>query len=117
MKCVKKRSASRICVSSFRRGHANLLCIDPILVYVLPWQAQDCIPALAHISRQSSPNSPGGGVGVVRWLGHVMLKIDFFPTFPIGFDTKGIKNIIVLPTYPLIHQNIFFYCEFGQVHF
>ncbi len=24
-----------------RRGHANLLCIDPILVYVLPWQAQD----------------------------------------------------------------------------
>ncbi|KAL7858706.1 hypothetical protein AOLI_G00188080 [Acnodon oligacanthus] len=29
-------SASRICVSSFRRGHANLLCIDPILVYVLP---------------------------------------------------------------------------------
>ncbi len=23
------------------QGHANLLCIDPILVYVLPWQAQD----------------------------------------------------------------------------
>ena len=37
---TKKRNASRICVSSFRRGHANLLCIDPILVYVLPWQAQ-----------------------------------------------------------------------------
>ena len=27
--------ASRICVSSLRRGHANLLCIVPILVYVL----------------------------------------------------------------------------------
>ena len=26
--------ASRICVSSLRRGHANLLCIVPILVYV-----------------------------------------------------------------------------------
>ena len=27
-------NASRICVSSLRRGHANLLCIVPILVYV-----------------------------------------------------------------------------------
>ena len=29
-------NASRICVSSLRRGHANLLCIVPILVYVQP---------------------------------------------------------------------------------
>ena len=28
----------QFCVSSLRRGHANLLCIDPILVYVLPKQ-------------------------------------------------------------------------------
>ena len=34
--CMKKIwNASRICVSSLRRGHANLLCIVPILVYVL----------------------------------------------------------------------------------
>ena len=32
-------TASWICVSSLRRGHANL-CIVPILVYVLPKQAQ-----------------------------------------------------------------------------
>ena len=32
----KMRNASRICVSSLRRGHANLLCIVPILVYVKP---------------------------------------------------------------------------------
>ena len=32
-------NASRICVSSLRRGHANLLCIVPILVYVLPKRA------------------------------------------------------------------------------
>jgi hypothetical protein len=31
-------NASRFCVSSLRRGHANLLCIVPILVYVLPKQ-------------------------------------------------------------------------------
>ena len=32
--------ASRMCMSSLRRGHANLLCIIPILVYVLPKRAQ-----------------------------------------------------------------------------
>ena len=34
----KMWNASRFCVSSLRRGHANLLCIVPILVYVLPKQ-------------------------------------------------------------------------------
>ena len=37
---VKMWNASRFCVSSLRRGHANLLCIVPILVYVLPKQVQ-----------------------------------------------------------------------------
>ncbi len=37
---MKMWNASRFCVSSLRRGHANLLCIVPILVYVLPKQAQ-----------------------------------------------------------------------------
>ena len=35
IKNIKYGNASRICVSSLRRGHANLLCIVPILVYVL----------------------------------------------------------------------------------
>ena len=37
--CWQKRkiwNASRFCVSSLRRGHANLLCIVPILVYADP---------------------------------------------------------------------------------
>ena len=35
--CVLKIwNASQICMSSLSRGHANLLCIVPILVYVLP---------------------------------------------------------------------------------
>lgn len=37
----KMWNASRFCVSSLRRGHANLLCIVPILVYVLPKHAQE----------------------------------------------------------------------------
>ena len=32
-------NASRICVSSLRRGHSNILCIVPILEYVLPKRA------------------------------------------------------------------------------
>ena len=35
----KIRNASQICMSSLRRGHANLFCIVPILVYVLPKRA------------------------------------------------------------------------------
>ncbi len=34
--CKKMWNASRFCVSSLCRGHANLLCIVPILVYVHP---------------------------------------------------------------------------------
>ncbi len=37
VKSIKKIwNASRFCVSSLRRGHANLLCIVPILVNVPP---------------------------------------------------------------------------------
>ena len=36
---LKTWNASRICVSSLNKGHANLLCMVPILVYVLPKQA------------------------------------------------------------------------------
>ena len=35
----KIRNASRICTSSLRRGRANLLCVVPVLVRVLPKQA------------------------------------------------------------------------------
>ena len=36
---VKIWNVSWICMSSLHRGHVNLLCIIPILVYVLPKQA------------------------------------------------------------------------------
>ena len=39
---LKIWNASRICMSSLHRGHANLLCIVPILVYVLPKRALSC---------------------------------------------------------------------------
>ena len=41
-------NASRFCVSSLRRGHANLLCIVPILVYVLPKQVHFYLEEMAY---------------------------------------------------------------------
>ena len=46
-------NASRICVSSLRRGHANLLCIVPILVYVLPKRAR-FLPSTWHLLKAHS---------------------------------------------------------------
>ena len=48
-------NASRICVSSLRRGHANLLCIVPILVYVTEVTSIPKAPSLyilAQLSRK-----------------------------------------------------------------
>lgn len=42
-------NASRICVSSLRRGHANLLCIVPILVYVRPKHVQLSTVSMLYI--------------------------------------------------------------------
>ena len=42
---LKMLNASRFCMSSLRRGHANLLCIIPILVNVQPQlvnRVRDC---------------------------------------------------------------------------
>ena len=42
-------NASRICVSSLRRGHANLLCIVPILVYVVPKQLHQWLVRMLYL--------------------------------------------------------------------
>ena len=52
---MKIWNASRICVSSLRRGHANLLCIVPILVYVLPKQVHGHRLACPYIRGSQQP--------------------------------------------------------------
>ena len=42
-------NASRFCVSSLRRGHANLLCIVPILVYAHPKVDKICSVSLLYM--------------------------------------------------------------------
>ena len=52
-KMKKIWNASRICVSSLRRGHANLLCIVPILVYVPPKRVHIPIVKVSFCSFQT----------------------------------------------------------------
>ena len=47
-------NASRICVSSLRRGHANLLCIVPILVYVSPERTRYSIRIVKILMQEPS---------------------------------------------------------------
>ena len=62
----KMWNASRICVSSLRRGHANLLCIVPILVYVLPKQVhlQPKKYVIIYFTSRSSPKTGAKKFGV-----------------------------------------------------
>ena len=61
MRTQKMWNASRFCVSSLRRGHANLLCIVPILVYVLPkqytWWSQNLQCRSSPLNLNSEPKS------------------------------------------------------------
>ena len=52
MRTQKMWNASRFCVSSLRRGHANLLCIVPILVYAHPKVDKNRITFIELISDQ-----------------------------------------------------------------
>ena len=77
---AKMWNASRFCVSSLRRGHANLLCIVPILVYVLPKQVHfhwslltlslAKAGAIAGLPRPRSVRRPtkARGAVVAEWL-------------------------------------------------
>ena len=56
-------NASRFCVSSLRRGHANLLCIVPILVYVLPKQVQPRTPKMTI-----QPTNMVCSVPLAQWI-------------------------------------------------
>ena len=64
-------NASRICVSSLRRGHANLLCIVPILIYVQPklvryWTLlRSTIPATQTVTIS---NVYGAAAHCARWI-------------------------------------------------
>jgi hypothetical protein len=69
-------NASRFCVSSLRRGHANLLCIVPILVYVLPKQAHADLNFHLISSHKSLNKEP------VR-----------VPTYYVGYNCVG-KQIV-----------------------
>ncbi len=68
---------SRICVSSIHRGHANLLCIDPILVYVLPCKLKITGPLEVSVhlaSLQALTKVVGNWARVKTWHANLMQK-------------------------------------------
>ena len=84
-------NASRFCVSSLRRGHANLLCIVPILVYVLPKQV--------HLTRiQTSPlnfkvNKKYHTMTAGFKVGNVMYYSSSRPTTCLFFATHVVSDV------------------------
>ena len=54
----KSGYASRFCVSSLRRGHANLLCIVPILLYVLPKQVRPLNVGIVYLNQATTIQRP-----------------------------------------------------------
>ena len=75
--------ASRICMSSLRRGHANLLCIIPILVYVL----------LKSYKFYSSQNK----TSIVTWIHSINVLF-------LRYILRLNKNIILLTVIIIIPQ-------------
>ena len=71
------RGTEKIMPLPLRRGHANLLCIVPILVYVLPKQVQ--LTLLTHLYLYPRPPSPNRN-GVHRLKLTQKVKIQRFPT-------------------------------------
>ena len=80
-------NASRICVSSLRRGHANLLCIVPILVYVLPKRALFSHLLTCVCAQLCSPPSMGSspeGHGAHPWPAQDLLSRPQRSTVGVG---------------------------------
>ena len=91
---LKIWNASRICVSSLCRGHANLLCIISILVYVLPKQAPE-----EHFWNSNMCSNPGqmnqnhweldSGVNILNFnlptVSNMQLQLTLHPWFWVRY--------------------------------
>ena len=77
-------NASRFCVSSLRRGHANLLCIVPILVYVL----------LKQVHRDEEKIVATKAFQSISWCwdGVYQRYIGYFAGFKAGFHRADLDS-------------------------
>ena len=87
---IKIWNASRICVSSLRRGHANLLYIVPTLVYVLPKRARFLILNMSFMLEGSGLTLPL----LFRWLGLTHGPRLLWIVVPIPISFSDIWSII-----------------------
>ena len=92
---LKIWNASRICVSSLRRGHANLLCIVPILVYVLLKRALSLL--FNMLSRLVITFLPRSKHLLISWLQSLSSVI---------LEPKKIKSLTVSIVSPSIYHKV-----------
>ena len=86
---MKIWNASRYCVSSLRRGHANLLCIVPILIYVLREQTHlNCQPHLGT-PQQFSHSLLITVISIFCWPIYVFLNSCIEP---VGININNCKH-------------------------
>jgi hypothetical protein len=99
MRTQKMWNASRFCVSSLRRGHANLLCIVPILLYVLPKQDKEYTLIKQPIFKSIKP-----------WA-----SSDFFPGDGSIFQKERGKSILFAKKHKKYNQKVQKHTRFGRL--
>ena len=77
------------CVSSLRRGHPNLLCIVPILVYVLPCRATQQVPVYKCKGCKEEGRRKGEYLGYLHDTGSNPVSVE--QTLRVSSDLKIIK--------------------------
>ena len=121
-------NASRFCVSSLRRGHANLLCIVPILVYVHPkmdtektifWVCKPnkivimCLASIKRVPtfflfRNWSPRNKSNSK-LLSHLNHGSSTLTFRSTGPIRYIFKAWMSFQKHLSRQTLHYKLFFY--------
>jgi alcohol dehydrogenase class IV len=86
-------------VCDLHHGLANALMIDTVLAWNLE-AAPDKFEELAHVCRV-----PGGGPGLVRWLGHLKQRIGITGTLSAHGVSKGqIPRLVEIAVRDICHQ-------------
>jgi alcohol dehydrogenase class IV len=86
-------------VCDLHHGLANALMIDTVLAWNLE-AAPDKFEELAHVCRV-----PGGGPGLVRWLGHLKQRIGITGTLSAhGVSKEQIPRLVEIAVRDICHQ-------------
>ena len=85
-------------MSSLRRGHANLLCIVPILVYVLPKQVHLGEQKIVAISRNFKVSAADVGMVFIKGRKYILRvsKPALYQAWILGLENAQIANLSLI---------------------